>query len=112
MATPHVPNYTILTLAAARRQLTRLQKTHNSSSRKIFATIKLLAENLEWEPMESRQGSRLATYFPGTIDSSAADLERIHKNIVDRLFRLKKAVGPRLKSSARQVSIAQTIGSS
>jgi hypothetical protein len=28
MATPHVPPYTVFTLAAARRQLTQLRKTH------------------------------------------------------------------------------------
>jgi mRNA interferase RelE/StbE len=45
MATPHVPTYTILTLAAARRQITRLQKSHNSNLKTIFAAIMSLAEN-------------------------------------------------------------------
>ena len=46
MATPHVPaNYTILTLAAARRQLNQLQKSHNSRLQKIIAAIRSLADN-------------------------------------------------------------------
>jgi hypothetical protein len=65
---------------------------------------------LEWEPMELRRACRIATYFPGTIEASAAELEVIHKNVIDRLLRLKKAVGPKLRNSARQVSNAQTAG--
>ena len=45
MATPHEPNYTVLALAATRRQLARLQKAHNSSLKRIFAAIISLAEN-------------------------------------------------------------------
>jgi len=45
MATPHVPSYTLLTRAAARKQLTRLEKTHNSNLRNIFNAILLLADN-------------------------------------------------------------------
>jgi len=46
MATPHVPvTYTILTLAAARRQLIGLRKSHNRDAEKIIAAIASLAEN-------------------------------------------------------------------
>ncbi|HKG48649.1 MAG TPA: type II toxin-antitoxin system RelE/ParE family toxin [Pyrinomonadaceae bacterium] len=46
MATPHVPaTYTILTLAAARRQLNQLQKTYNPNLQKILAAITSLADN-------------------------------------------------------------------
>jgi mRNA interferase RelE/StbE len=46
MATPHVPgNYTILTLAAARRQLNQLQKSNNSKLQKIIAAITSLGDN-------------------------------------------------------------------
>ena len=44
MATPHVPPYTIFTLAAARRQLTQLQKTHNPSLKNIVDAIRSLAD--------------------------------------------------------------------
>ena len=45
MATPHVPPpYTILTLPSARRQLRRLQKSHNPIVRNILATIRALAD--------------------------------------------------------------------
>ena len=30
---------------------------------------------LEWDPMESRQACRIATYFPGIVESSAAELK-------------------------------------
>jgi len=45
MATPHVPTYTILALAAARRQITRLEKSRNSNLKSIFAAIVSLGEN-------------------------------------------------------------------
>jgi len=45
MATPHVPHYTIFTLAAARRQLTHLQKTHNPNLKNIVAAFRTLGEN-------------------------------------------------------------------
>jgi mRNA interferase RelE/StbE len=46
MATPHVPpTYTILTLAAARRQLNQLRKSNNRDLQKIIAAVTLLAEN-------------------------------------------------------------------
>jgi mRNA interferase RelE/StbE len=44
MATPHVPPYTIFMLAAARRQLTQLQKTHNPNLKNIIAAIRSLAD--------------------------------------------------------------------
>lgn len=44
MATPHLPPYTVFTLAAARRQLTQLRKTHNSNLKNIVAAIRSLAD--------------------------------------------------------------------
>ena len=44
MATPHAPPYTIFTLAAARRQLTQLRKTHNPNLKSIVGAIKSLAD--------------------------------------------------------------------
>lgn len=45
MATPHVPPYTVFTLAVARRQLTQLQRAHNPNFKKIIAAIRTLADN-------------------------------------------------------------------
>ena len=46
MATPHVPPpYTILTLAAARRQLAKLQKSRTPNTKHIIAAIRSLADN-------------------------------------------------------------------
>ncbi|HKU75316.1 MAG TPA: type II toxin-antitoxin system RelE/ParE family toxin [Pyrinomonadaceae bacterium] len=44
MATPHVPPYTIFTLAAVRRQLAQLQKTHNPNFKNIVTVISSLAD--------------------------------------------------------------------
>ena len=44
MATPHVPPYTVFTLAAARRQLVQLRKTHNPNLKNIVAAIRSLAD--------------------------------------------------------------------
>jgi mRNA interferase RelE/StbE len=44
MATPHVPPYTVFTLAAARRQLRQLRKTHNPDLKTIVAAIRSLAD--------------------------------------------------------------------
>jgi mRNA interferase RelE/StbE len=44
MATPHVPPYTVFTLAAARRKLTQLQKTHSPNLKNIVAAIRSLAD--------------------------------------------------------------------
>ena len=44
MATPHLPPYTVFTLAAARRQLTQLRKTHNPKLKNIVAAIRSLAD--------------------------------------------------------------------
>lgn len=44
MAIPHTPAYIVFTLAAARRQLTQLQKTHNPNLKNIVAAIRSLAD--------------------------------------------------------------------
>lgn len=44
MATPHLPPYTVFTLAAARRQLTQLRKTHNPNLKNIVSAIRSLAD--------------------------------------------------------------------
>ena len=44
MATPHVPPYTVFTLAAVRRQLRQLRKTHNPNLKNIVAAIRSLAD--------------------------------------------------------------------
>ncbi len=57
-------------------------------------------EPLEWERLDSRSASRIATYFPGNINSSPEELQAIRSGMIDRLLRLKKAVIPMLQKYA------------
>jgi Domain of unknown function (DUF4268) len=54
-------------------------------------------EPLEWERLDLRRACRIASYFPGSINTSPGQLEAIRKDIIDRLLRLKKALGPTLR---------------
>lgn len=54
-------------------------------------------EPMEWERLDSRRACRIASYFPGNINSSPEQLEAIRKGIIDRLMRLKKAIGTKLQ---------------
>jgi Domain of unknown function (DUF4268) len=54
-------------------------------------------EPLEWERLDSRRACRIASYFPGSINISPEQLEAIRTSIIDRLLRLKKALGPTLQ---------------
>ena len=62
MATPHVSPYTVFTLAAARRQLAQLRKTHNPNLTNIVAAIRSLADiprPLRSSKLADRDGLRL-----------------------------------------------------
>jgi hypothetical protein len=54
-------------------------------------------EALEWERLDARRACRIASYFPGSIHAPLEQLEAIRAGVIDRLLRLKKAIGPRLQ---------------
>lgn len=51
-------------------------------------------EPLEWERLDDRRASRIASYFPGSITEPPEKLAFIREQVVDRLLRLKNAVAP------------------
>ena len=63
MAIPHVPRkYTLFTLAAARRGLERLSKSHNPATRPIVEAILSLSENPRppgYRKLANRSGMRI-----------------------------------------------------
>ena len=61
-------------------------------------------ETLEWERLDARRASRIASYFPGSIDSSPDELQVIREGIVNRLIRMKAAMGPYLRQPAATAS--------
>jgi hypothetical protein len=63
-------------------------------------------EPLEWERLDARRACRIASYFPGSINPSPEQLEAIRKGIIDRLLRLKKALGPTLQKHTGPSGVA------
>jgi hypothetical protein len=55
---------------------------------------------LEWERLDERRACRVASYFPGSIMSTPEELDAIRGGMIDRLLRLKKAIGPSLQKYA------------
>ncbi len=53
-------------------------------------------EPLEWERLDDRRASRIATYREGSIDEDSQTLEEIRNWAIDRLLRFKKVFGPRM----------------
>jgi hypothetical protein len=53
-------------------------------------------ESLEWERLDDRRASRVATYRVGNIEQSEEELANIRNWAIDRLLRLKQVFGPRL----------------
>lgn len=56
-------------------------------------------EPLEWERLDARRACRIASYFPGSISDTPERLAQVRAAMVDRLLRLKKAIGPLLAES-------------
>lgn len=54
-------------------------------------------EQLSWERLDARRASRVAVYRPGSIEDDAATLEEIRRWMVERLLRMKRVFGPRIK---------------
>src|SRR5206468_11981240 len=62
-------------------------------------------EQLEWERLDDRRACRVASYFPGSITASTEQLAAIREGLIDRLLRLKKAVGPSLKKDSGPLAV-------
>lgn len=57
-------------------------------------------EPLDWQPMEGRQGCRVAVFRPGSINDPPPVLEEIADWTIDRLLRFRQVVGPQAKALA------------
>jgi hypothetical protein len=66
-------------------------------------------EPLEWERLDARRACRIASYFPGSITASPEQLDAIRKGVIDRLLRLKKAIGPRLQKHTGPSGVAPVV---
>lgn len=54
---------------------------------------------LKWERLDNRRASRIVLYLPGSIDSSAQDLQILRAAAIYYLLRLKRAVEPALRKA-------------
>lgn len=63
-------------------------------------------ETLEWERLDHRRASRIASYFPGSIFEPPDKLASLREQIVDRLLRLKKAVVPFIQKLIDDIAVA------
>lgn len=54
-------------------------------------------QNMEWERLDERRGSRIAIYRGGSIDSEPEELTEIRQWSIDNLLKIKKVFSPRLK---------------
>jgi hypothetical protein len=54
-------------------------------------------ENLDWERLDNRRTSRIAVYRTGSITSDPTTLQEIRFWTIEKLLKLKKVFGPRLK---------------
>lgn len=66
-------------------------------------------EPLDWERLDDRRASRIASYFPGSIFESPEKLASIREQIVDRLLRLKKVVAPFVQKEIDDISVPDEI---
>jgi hypothetical protein len=53
-------------------------------------------EELEWDRLDNRRASRIATYRGGSIEDDMQTLKDIEEWAIDRLLRLKKVFAPKL----------------
>lgn len=60
-----------------------------------------LGHNVSWERLNDKRASRLALYINGNIDDSDAELETVKNWHIDKLLKLKKHLGSRLKEAVK-----------
>lgn len=68
-------------------------------------------EPLEWERLDDRRGSRIASYFPGSIFEESQKLVAIRDQIIDRLLRLKRSVPPFVQKYIDDLAVAGAVSS-
>ena len=60
-----------------------------------------LGHNVAWERLNDKRASRLALYINGNINDSDAELETVKNWHIDKLLKLKKHLGSRLKKAVK-----------
>lgn len=60
-----------------------------------------LGHNVAWERLNDKRASRLALYINGNIEDSDAELETVKNWHIDKLLKLKKHLGSRLKEAVK-----------
>lgn len=60
-----------------------------------------LGDNVAWERLNDKRASRLALYINGNIEDSDAELETVKNWHIDKLLKLKKHLGSRLKEAVK-----------
>lgn len=59
---------------------------------------------LQWERLDERRASRITVNRSGSIESSAEELEQIHKWQIERLLIFKKVFGPLVRTGVKKVN--------
>jgi hypothetical protein len=60
-------------------------------------------QSLEWERLDDRRASRIATYRPGSIDQDSEQLEQIRNWAIEQLLKFKEVFGHRLRGHLERV---------
>jgi hypothetical protein len=63
---------------------------------------KEFGEAIDWQRLDNRRACRIAAYRPGSIDADPATLQEIRSWTIERLLKLKRVFGKRLKSYSFQ----------
>jgi hypothetical protein len=56
---------------------------------------------LEWERLDGKRASRVAYYFPGSIDMTPTELASVRTEIISRLLSLKAVINPHLPAALK-----------
>ncbi len=68
-----------------------------------------LGEPLSWEPLEGQRGCRIALYQPGTIDDPQERLDQLHDWAVDRIQKLRAALGDRARAAMKSPNTTSVV---
>jgi hypothetical protein len=65
------------------------------AQRELFESA--FAEPLSWERLDERRASRVAMYYPGSIEANTEELSRIRAWAIDRLLTFRNVLGPKIR---------------